>query len=330
MNWTELDWPTLDRLRDQFLRGSPGGDPYWQSASDLDHYDKTFGARIGWKWEAVLDELQLRRWAPARGVILDWGCGSGIASRRVLARFGVSAGSQLVLWDRSPIAASFAHDRVLKSFPDADVTVATSGFLSGEAPIALLLVSHVMNEVTDSDLSDLRRLCDRAKSIIWVEPGTHEISRKLGVLRDALAGTFGLVAPCTHSGPCPVVRDPGGRDWCHHFARPPAEVFTDSNWAKFGQRAGIDLRSLPYAFIALDRGWVQEPGWSRVIGRPEFFKPYARLLDCSAAGLRMLQVQKRSNPALYKALERSKEPTPYKWETDGDSIVSHTVHEPGT
>ena len=27
----------------------------------------------------------------------------------------------------------------------------------------------------------------------------------------------------------------------------------DSNWVKFGQRAGIDLRSLPYCFLALDR-----------------------------------------------------------------------------
>ena len=90
-------------------------------------------------------------------------------------------------------------------------------------------------------------------------------------------------------------------------------------------RAGIDLRSLPYAFIALDRapaGAVLTDGWSRVIGRPEHFKPYARLLNCDADGLANLELSKRADPKLFKELERTKAPLVYRWQRDGDRILS--------
>ena len=88
MTWTELDWESLDRHRERFLGGKPSDGPYWVSDSDLAGYDLTFGERIGWKWDAVLDELTMRGWSPGRGAVLDWGCGSGIAGRRVVGRFG--------------------------------------------------------------------------------------------------------------------------------------------------------------------------------------------------------------------------------------------------
>ena len=54
MNWTALDWKTLDRLREGFLSGSAAKGPYWKSRDDLAHYDATYAERIGWKWDAVL------------------------------------------------------------------------------------------------------------------------------------------------------------------------------------------------------------------------------------------------------------------------------------
>jgi hypothetical protein len=66
MNWTELDWPALDRLRDGFLHGGAAQGPYWQSESALASYDLTYGERIGWKWDHVLTELRLRHWATFR------------------------------------------------------------------------------------------------------------------------------------------------------------------------------------------------------------------------------------------------------------------------
>jgi hypothetical protein len=96
---------------------------------------------------------------------------------------------------------------------------------------------------------------------------------------------------------------------------------------KFGQRAGIDLRSLPYAFLALDRQRDAAPppaDLGRVIGRPEHFKPYARVLNCDATDLAELELPKRADPALFKHLGRTKAPLLYRWQHDGKKIASGT------
>jgi SAM-dependent methyltransferase len=327
--WTELDWKSLDRLRAQFLNSKPSDTPYWTTAEELAHYDLTFGERIGWKWDAVLDELRLRGWSPGGGTVLDWGCGSGIAGRRVVARFGQGAFTSLLLWDHSPIATRFAQDAARRAFPDLSVSAATPGFLRGSEPIGLLVVSHVLNELLPSGLDAIRALVARSSGVIWTEPGTHESARALSSLRDELMSEFNIIAPCTHANACPILSPGNERHWCHHFAAPPPAIFADPNWVKFGQRAGVDLRSLPYSFFALDRNEApKETGLSRIIGRPEHFKPYVRLLNCDAGGLAELTVMKRGNPELYKELERTRLPLVYRWTRDGTTIIGGSALKP--
>src|SRR5579859_1535396 len=118
MNAEKLDWAALDRLREGFLGGAAAGGPYWRSRGDLAAYDATYGERIGWKWDAVLRELRLRGWAPPAGAaVLDWGCGSGVAGRRVVAFFGAENFSALHLHDHSPLALEFAADAARRAFP---------------------------------------------------------------------------------------------------------------------------------------------------------------------------------------------------------------------
>src|SRR3954453_590929 len=108
MESDKLDWAALDRLRDGFLNGAAAKGPYWRSRDDLANYDVTFGERIGWKWDAVLSELQRRNWCPPSRSLLDWGCGSGVAGRRVIAAFGNAQFDTLRVWDHSPAACDFA------------------------------------------------------------------------------------------------------------------------------------------------------------------------------------------------------------------------------
>jgi hypothetical protein len=345
MNWTKLDWKALDRLRDQFLRGGTADGPYWQSPGELACYDLTYGERIGWKWDAVLRELRMRDWKPAARQMLDWGCGSGSAGRRVLAAFGADHFDELLLWDHSPLATDFAVEAAEQAFPRVRVSTVTPGFLASNAPIGLLVVSHVLNELPTEALVELRRLIPRSTAVLWVEPGTHEVARGLQMIRDELRAEFQVVAPCTHQGHCGLLAEGRERDWCHFFAPPPPEIFANPDWVKFGQRAGIDLRSLPYCFLALqwkpavaavhDRrnesihthdGGHRPPlqvgtDLSRVIGRPELFKPYARLLNCDASGIAELTLQKRDDLALYKELDRTKSPLVYRWRRDGTRLL---------
>lgn len=350
MTWSELDWKALDRLRERFLHGRPGAGAYWDSAADLASYDFTYGERIGWKWDHVGRELRLRGWHPQNGderiSVLDWGCGSGVASRRVIAHFGPACFGSLTLWDHSPLASDFAASAARRAFPDLPVHEATAGFLGEGRRPGLLIVSHVLNELKPGELESLRALAARADAVLWVEPGTHEISRRLGTIREQLrAGGARVIAPCTHENECPVFALGNERHWCHFFAPPPSEIFADSNWVKFGQRAGIDLRSVPYSFIALDRrklpavapvadpaavvgvpatpaatGKPPLPALSRIIGRPEHFKPYVRWLNCDATGLAELELPKRADPALFKQLERTKAPLVYRWQRDGNKV----------
>ncbi len=329
MTWEKLDWASLDRHRERFLGGRPSEGPYWASSDDVGSYDLTFGERIGWKWDAVLDELQLRGWRPGGGAVLDWGCGSGIAGRRVVARFGASAFGSLHVWDHSQVARDFAQGKARCEFPGLAVSIAQEELLHGGGPIGLLVVSHVLNELQPAALAEVKGLVARSSAVLWTEPGSRDSSRALGLLRDGWARDFQVVAPCTHSGPCPVLAPGNERHWCHHFAAPPSAIFADSNWVKFGRRAGIDLRSLPYSFIALDRDWAgRARGLSRVIGRPEAFKPYVRLLNCDEAGLAELTANRRDCAALCKELEKTKRPLVYEWVREGATIRSGAAVRP--
>lgn len=328
MTWEELDWRALDRLRDRFLRGPGEGGVYWETPRDLECYDFTFGERIGWKWDHVLRELALRGWRPRARTVFDWGCGSGIAARRVIGAIGPQHFDALTVWDHSPLACDFAEDAARRAFPALDVAQATPGLLSSDAPIGLLVLSHVLNELSPDVLQTLHALVARSDAVIWVEPGTHDVSRQLGKIRDDLRAHFQIVAPCTHELGCPMLAEGNERHWCHFFAPPPSEIFANSNWVKFGQRAGIDLRSLPYCFVAAERRVVGgetngglESGWSRIIGRVEHFKPYARLLNCDAEGLLELELPKRNDPALFKQLDRTKAPLVYRWRREGTKIL---------
>ena len=323
MTWEDLDWTALDRLRERFLRGPAGGGDYWETTGDLASYDHTYGERIGWKWDHVLRELRQRGWQPRSRAVLDWGCGSGIAGRRLIAFFGPENFDTLTVADQSPLAAGFAEDAARAAFPSLRVAQATAGLLAGDTPIGLLVISHVINELPAEALASLLRLIARSDAVIWVEPGTHEVSRQLGRIRDDLRAGFRVIAPCTHELGCPMFAEGNERHWCHFFAPPPSEIFADSNWVKFGQRAGIDLRSLPYCFVAADRAPSAiggDAGLSRVIGRVEHFKPYARWLNCDATGLNELELPKRADPALLKQLERTKAPLVYRWIRDGRKV----------
>lgn len=165
---------SLRQLRERFLRSEPareGG--YWTSTDELALYDRTFGERIGWKWDAVLRELSLRGWRPQSARLIDWGCGSGVAARRVL-RAWPGTFLTVALHDRSRAAVEFARGSIERAFPEVKV-------VGADAPGTgcLVAISHVVNELSDSALGELLRWLEReADEVLWVEAGTHEHSRR--------------------------------------------------------------------------------------------------------------------------------------------------------
>lgn len=333
LTWETLDWEILDRLRQGFLAAQRPNRPYWQSDADLAHYDFTYGERIGWKWDGMLALLAGRGWTLPDGPVLDWGCGSGIAGRRVLGRFGPQVRPRLLLHDRSPRAVEFAKRAAEAEFPGIDVGVhqptgATGGSTANRAEagaIGTLVVSHVLNELPTADRRELLRAARQSTAILWVEPGTHADSHGLIAVREDLRKDFGILAPCPHADRCGLAGDAATPHWCHFFAKPPAGIYADSGWVRFAQRAGIDLRSLPYSCLVLDRRRVGDAAslpadTERLLGLPRFYKGYARVFSCSRGSVRDVTVQERGNDALFDALREGEPSDVFQWVREGEKI----------
>ena len=347
VTWQTLDWAALDRLRELFLAGSGAGADYWTSPADLANYEFTYAQRIGWKWDAVLRELALRGWTPPPDrPLIDWGCGSGMAGRRVLEFFGKDSFVALRVCDHSTLAMEFAADTARQAFPGLRVEVsertgpeagataiplgdvATAEAVAPAAP-GILVISHVLNELNEAGGRALRESLDRADAVLWVEPGTHADSRALIAMREALREQFVVVAPCTHQAGCGLRAAENERHWCHHFAPPPPGLQADGDWVRFAQRAGIDLRSVPYSFLVLERRGLRArvpgvlpDGWSRILGGTRIYKGYAKVLGCQADGVRDRMLQKRDAPELFKALKAGRADPLHRWDGDGERIVN--------
>jgi SAM-dependent methyltransferase len=292
----------IDRLR--LLRGifvsfevrAGDAEPYWDSAEELALYDETFAQRIGWKWDAVLEELRRRGRLPAGKTVLDWGCGTGIAARRfVAARRGIE---RVFLVDHSEAAVEFAGERLREEHGSLEVHAG----LSAE-PVDVLLVSHVLDELDQAQLEPLLALAEGAAAVLWVEPGSKHTSRRLGELRARLAAVHDVLAPCTHQAACGALAREDA--WCHLFARPPQAVYTEGKWSEFGRELGIDLRALPYSFLALARRGtfaLDGPG-ARLLARPRLTRGRAEFELCDAHGVRHVDFLQRTDKKLFKELD---------------------------
>jgi hypothetical protein len=317
-SWSDVDWNALRRLRERFLQfdETPGGGDYWKSERELASYDFTFAERIGWKWDAVLAELRTRGWTPPEGTVLDWGCGTGVAGRRVITEWRTSS-QKLLVTDRSRSAEHFAIRRARESFPGLPVERADAN----AAPPALLVISHVLNELPPGSdaLERLLTLASQAQAVLWVEPGTAAVSRRLIAARARLMPHLRPVAPCPHPLECGLLSAGNERHWCHHFAKAPREVFQDAGWGRFAKLLEIDLGSVPFSFLVLDRRPLSVSTASRVIGEPRHYKGYAKILTCREEGVQELTLQKRDDPEGLKAIK--KDPgSLYEWNVEGDKI----------
>lgn len=328
----------LAALRDRFLHPKPGEAPYWTDSDLLEAYDESFAQRIGWKWDAVCRELKLRGWQPdlkCNG-ILDWGCGTGIATRRILLQFPALQQLPIRVHDHSMAAVAAAQEYLKDEYPESRVAgIVNEAAVPAAAAGSILVISHVVNELQAADYERLLQACATAAAVLWVEAGRYEESHALIRVRESLRGTHHIIAPCTHGEPCPMSSEDHACHWCHHFATPPVEAFTDGDWARFGLLMNIDLRSLPYSFMVMD----QRPGTgipdsspdrpirtcqSRVIGHPREYKGYMKVLSCEASGLHEYRLQKRSDKELFKRLRKERHFGLYTWDTKGGEIMSAT------
>lgn len=290
------DWERLKELRHGFLNDASQN--YWKTYRDLELYDLTYAQRIGWKWSAVLESLVIAGWHPCAKSIVDWGCGTGIASEVVSAWSGID---QVTLIDQSRLALSFAEKKLQKQ----KIEVSFAQQKKREPSDTLFLLSHVLGELCEEEAFELAREAAKADEVIWVEPGSHATSRNLSSLRNLfIEKGHHLIAPCLHQHLCPMLAENKEQEWCHFFAKPPTEIFQSAFWHEASRKLSIDLRSLPYSYFACSRNWKpsSQENDERLIGNPFVLKARCKLLCCGNSGLSEYVIQKRDQPQLFRDL----------------------------
>jgi hypothetical protein len=313
MKLSGRQWEKLRDLRQFFLSAKPNRAGYWDSEETIELYDHTLAVRIGWRWDAVISQLRSLGWQPPEKLFLDWGCGSGVASRKVLEAF--PSFEQAYLSDLSPQAERYAAKTVRTSFPSVSVR---TGVPDGE-PFCLLL-SHVSGELDERSEDQLAAIAGRASSLIWVEGGTALLSKKLALWRERLA--WPVIAPCTHRQACGMLAPENHLHWCHFFTRPPAETFMSAEWSEFAKQLEIDHRTVAYSYLVLDRTGANQPGGlARSIGSTRVYKASAKLQLCDATGLHDVELMKRDFPEMWKAIKKGWSPDLLRVETNGNRIT---------
>jgi hypothetical protein len=235
----------------------------------------------------------------------------------------------VLVWDHSAAATAFARNAIEERQPGIRVRIANpAGNVADRSHI--LLVSHVLNELDGPTRSELIALARRAAAVLFVEPGTPEDSRSLIAVREELRDNFFSWSPCPHNEKCGMLVEANSRHWCHHFAKPPTEAFTESGWGRFSQMMSIDPRSLPYSHLALDRAEPRRPeNLHRLIGRPRQSTGLSKLLTCTAQGAAEFEMQKRDVPPLWKTLDKGRHENLFDFETENGRITGGSVYHPG-
>lgn len=284
----------VERLMGHYRGRTPTDAPILRDRADAVAYaayrmPATFAAVA-----AALGQLAARLpgWTP--GSQLDVGGGTGAAA---WAAAGVWPGRRAVTvldWAGPALQlgrelAEASADPVLRSADWRRQRLAPGG----ELPAAeLVTVSYVLGELPpegrDELVAAVVAATESGGAVLLAEPGSPEGYRRIIRARDQLvAAGLVVLAPCPHSGPCPM--EPVA-DWCHFAARVGRSAL--HRRVKGGELPYEDEK---YSYVAAVRPTAAgEPAAARIVRRPQQRKGQVLLDLCTREeGLRRVVASRR-------------------------------------
>jgi ribosomal protein RSM22 (predicted rRNA methylase) len=177
-----------------------------------------------------------------------------------------------------------------------------------DASFDVVLMANVLNEIGDARRDIGVRLalvrealrCVRDDGVVMIiEPATRMPTRALMSIRDALAKTVDIVAPCVGAATCPLLASSG--DWCHgmlEWSQRPARL------RALEEQAQLHKDTLKLSHLVLRKRAPQTKAGLRIIGgvmRAEVERRYA----CGPTGLVTLQGRPMLAPSLRGAVRGS-------------------------
>ncbi|MFF8810340.1 small ribosomal subunit Rsm22 family protein [Streptomyces omiyaensis] len=281
----------VERLITHYRGTTPTDAPVLRDRSDVAAYaayrmPATFEAARG-----ALDALRAAapEWVP--GTHTDVGGGTGAASWAVAEAWDGAAPRTTVL-DWAEPALGLGRE-LARGVLDAAWHRERIGTALRLADTDLVTVSYVLKELTGADRAALVTEAARAArgAVVIVEPGTPDGYERIIAARALLVDAgLTVVAPCPHSGACPI--EPG-TDWCHFAAR-----VSRSSLHRRVKGGSLPYEDEKYAYVAATRFPVT-PAPARVVRKPQLRKGLVLLDLCAPEGLGRETVTKRHGP-LYK------------------------------
>ena len=249
---------------------------------------------------AVLAEVNERLPGMRPRTLVDAGAGPGTATWAATAIWPtierctlierepemIALGKRLAIYSSLPpvrdaawIRADLTSARVV---PDADVIVS----------------AYVLGELGDDRIDPVvdRLWAATVGALVLIEPGTPAGFARIRRSRERLVAVGArVVAPCPHSGACPV----SDGDWCHFGAR--VERSRLHRQLKEGELPYEDEK---YSYVVLSQSTPQAFS-GRVIRRPEAHKGHVRLHVCTAKGIEEAVISRRERERYRAARKRA-------------------------
>ncbi|KUJ37226.1 rRNA methyltransferase [Streptomyces albus subsp. albus] len=287
----------VDRLIANYRGRTPTDAPVLRDRSDVAAYA---AYRMPATYQAVRSALaalraRLPEWVPASHV--DVGGGTGAASWAVAdAWAGTERATTVLDWSQAALALGreLAADSPEPALRAAEWRRQAIGSGLRIDPAELVTVSYVLGELTPEDRRVVVDEAARAgHAVVIVEPGTPEGYLRIREARDRLvAAGLRVVAPCPHSGTCPIEV---GADWCHFAAR-----VNRSSLHRQVKGGSLPYEDEKFSYVAAVRE-ADSTAAARVVRKPQIRKGMVLLDLCTAEdGLRRETVTKRHGE-LYRA-----------------------------
>lgn len=225
---------------------------------------------------------------PRRTTVLDWAEPALALGRELAVAAGGAEGAAAlrgVRWRRRSLRSAAPGGEADAPLPEAD----------------LVTVSYVLGELDEADRgaavdAALGAVAGSGGAVVVIEPGTPDGYERVRTARRQLTDAgLRILAPCPHSGRCPI--EPG-TDWCHFSAR-----IGRSSLHRRVKGGSLPYEDEKYAYVAA-AGPALAPAAaapSRIVRRPQLRKGQVLLDLCEAGeGLRRSTVTKRHGAA-YRA-----------------------------
>lgn len=281
----------VDRLISNYRGTTPTDAPVLRDRADVAAYA---AYRMPATYAAVRAALaafadRLPDWSPATHV--DIGGGTGAATWAAAATW---EGHRSTVLDWAQPALDLGSELAAGVLADTDWQRRVIGAgMTVPDGTDLVTVSYVLGELTPDDRRAVVAAAAAAPAVVLIEPGTPDGYLRIREARDQLiAAGLRIVAPCPHSGTCPIIE---GQDWCHAAAR-----VSRSSLHRQVKGGSLPYEDEKYSYVAAT-SLAAAPAAARIVRRPQIRKGQVLLDLCTdEEGLVRTTVTKRHGDA-YRA-----------------------------